>query len=232
MKATHQPSLLKRTLFFLVLLIHVAGSLRAQEKEVQRVYAAADKGYWSLYTDPGKRSTTVKFFDQENDLIYQESLAGRYLKLTPQNIRKLNEMHSWYVASQLVSAQVRSMTLPMAPTPVNPAPGRFQTNIFPVFGTTRFKIAFDNPERKWVNISLQDAQGHELHRERVNQPSYVRSFNLDKVNPGTYKVILKAGKEIVAREINLQKVSQQFVQVYTPTLPAGLAAKTKRNQQR
>ncbi|WP_143017100.1 hypothetical protein [Catalinimonas alkaloidigena] len=204
----------------------------AQEKEVHRVYPDAGRGYWSLFTDPVKRRTVVKFFDKDDILMYEEALHERYLKLTPRTLRSLNDLHAWYVAGRLVSEHVRALALPPAETPLDPSVKQLQSNIFAIPGTCKFKIALENPTKKWVYIKLKDAQGRVMQLDLVKTPKYIRTFNMEGMRAGIYTLKLRVGTHVVERAIDLRHLSQRFVQIHTPSLPDTLIAESKRNPQR
>jgi hypothetical protein len=68
-----------------------------------QAYVEADKGYWQVHTDPNSRNTVVQFFDGANNLLYQESMARKYIKLTKRNVRLFDELLAKLMARELLS---------------------------------------------------------------------------------------------------------------------------------
>ena len=68
-------------------------------------------GYWLVHTRPASRSTAVRFFSPQHQLLYQQTLAGRYLKLTKRNQRVLDSTLHCLVRGQLLTTQLRTHEL-------------------------------------------------------------------------------------------------------------------------
>ncbi|SDL51618.1 hypothetical protein SAMN05421823_106223 [Catalinimonas alkaloidigena] len=210
-----------------LLLIVAPLAAGAQHTETSLPAYVSPQDHWRVYTDPDQRLTRVQFFDDQHRLLYEETLPGQYLKLTPRNVRKLNETHARLRSNHLLSTTLQVSALPDLPAPAHLTPTRFQAHVFAVAGTARFKVTFDNPERDVVQIWLKDAQGHTLHHDKVQARSYVRSFNLTPLPSGDYQVEIKRGRTVQKQTVSLawERVTLPSLQVEeTPPPPADVPA--------
>ena len=71
-------------------------------------YVESDKGYWQVHTDPNSRNTVVQFFDGSNQLLYQESMARKYVKLSKRNVRLFDDLLAKLMARELLSEKVKA----------------------------------------------------------------------------------------------------------------------------
>ena len=76
-----------------------------------QTYVESDKGYWQVHTDPNSRNTIVQFFDGSNQLLYQETMPKKYIKLNKRNVRQFDVLLGKLMARELLSGKVKSYDL-------------------------------------------------------------------------------------------------------------------------
>lgn len=58
--------------------------------------------YWRLYTDYATRMTRVSFYTSRHELLYQEKIKDRYIKLSKRTIRQFDDLLTRLVNRNLV----------------------------------------------------------------------------------------------------------------------------------
>jgi len=162
-------------------------------------YVESDKGYWQVHTDPNARNTVVQFYDGNNQLLYQESMARKYVKLTKRNVRLFDDLLAKLMARELLSEKVkaydimadsrtdyRSMSEPgwSAPT-VNMKTAT--SNVY-VVQKGKMKVILKNPAQDNYDIRIIDSELRTIYHEQVRQPTYGRWFDMSKLGEGIYSV--------------------------------------------
>ncbi|GAB3336155.1 hypothetical protein GCM10027299_45890 [Larkinella ripae] len=175
-------------------------------------YAKTDssKAYWKIQTDFSSQNTLIRFFNNRHEPIYQETLPGRYVKLTNRNIRLFDEMLQRLLTNQLVSAEVKSHELMAASTgvpyhvisvpsskPVSTsyflAPVTEPLNISPmrsdvaISDAGKLKVHAVNLLEEPMLVTLLDDQGRYIFKEKVALSHYSRTLNVTQLPEGRFR---------------------------------------------
>jgi hypothetical protein len=226
------------TLFFML----TSTILWAQGEEYHRDSDGSGKGYWSLYTDHNTRSTIIKFFNPEDELLYQEILPGQYVKLTTRNTRAINDAFTKYMKHTLVASEVRASmmtntsafsldeqefyppaTVDLSTYAYAPAEGTssLRAIAFPLINPNRFRLMFDNPSGKYAMVSIRNARGQVLHSHTVDKPEYDRTFDFSRKQPGVYTLSVMANGQEFIRFIDVsESEGKRSLRIYPPASQA------------
>lgn len=115
-----------------------------------------------------------------------------------------------------VSTSVGSFAQSMAsakPTEVIVAPAALQAVVYQVPETTKFKVHFQNHSGKKVTVTLRDASNQVIYSEVVASTNYVRKFDLEELNDGSYHFEISNGNQNIIKEVALQTVNARNVKV-------------------
>ncbi len=153
-------------------------------------------GYWLVHTQPASRSTAIRFFSPQHQLLYGQTLAGRYLKLTKHNQRVLDSTLHRLVSGQLLTAQLKTDELPEDPalrhrlrqeasmgSEEGPQLGTMESLLVSPSLTRAGQLMIEatNPGRVPLGIYLQQEDGLHLYQERSCQPRYHRLLNVARI---------------------------------------------------
>ncbi|MGA0555201.1 hypothetical protein ACO2Q8_01010 [Larkinella sp. VNQ87] len=187
-----------------------------------------DKGYWKLQTDYATRSTVIQFFNAHNEPVYQETLPGKYVKLTKRNMRLFDEMLDRMVNSHLLASQVKSYDLlassetgfsktsPMyrfsdPSSSVLPATNKRLTVNPLVNPFGKLRINFANPEQKRIAIELTDELSKIVfYSETSRLEGYNRYLNISNLLSGTYRLQLTGAGSRVAYWLTIDRPNRQY----------------------
>lgn len=183
----------------------------ASGQEVQfRDSLNLDKGHWQIFTNPFTHNTVIKFFDGQKNQFYQENLAGKYIKLTNRNIAKINQIFDQMASKTVVQTQVASDSLSSPAyrklsdlnskrqslrekendtSPWNIA-SRLKVHAFQMYDKEKVTLIFQNPDQTTVNITLSTLNEQVLYKEVSTEINYRRSFNLQALEDGKYKLVV------------------------------------------
>lgn len=215
----YAPVLSRFWLFLVVGLLAFCSPSRAQSSSYYCSSGSAS-GYWKVQTDYLTRSTSIGFFNAQHQMIYEEKMAGRYLKLSKRNIALLDTLLDGLTHNRLLDAQVKSFDLlastavrrnrpssePESVTPaVNPSWGAAHSFVMldpSVNSRGRLRIHFANPEEKRVWISLTDAPGELAHYSEWSRATgYNRYLNVHLLEPGLYTLAIKQPRQTFLYEL-------------------------------
>ena len=163
-------------------------------------YVEPDKGYWQVHTDPNSRNTVVQFFDNGNHLLYQESMARKYVKLSKRNVRLFDDLLAKLMARELLSEKVKAYDIVAdsrtdyrgtsepewagAPS-VNMKTA--MSNVY-VVQNGKMKVILKNPALDNYDIRIIDSELRTIYHEQIKDPTYGRWFDMSKLGQGTYSV--------------------------------------------
>jgi hypothetical protein len=161
------------------------------------------KGYWQIYTNAQTRSTSIKFFDSQKYLLYEEVIPGKYIKLTNRNINRINQTFDQITQNNLVVSKIKSDQLPANHTRKS-AVGEKAThrnnnqnggskitlNTFKIPNTTKLHLTFQNPNRERIKIYLMNDAKQIIYDENVNRNYYNRNLDFAGLHPGKYMLVL------------------------------------------
>ncbi|GAB3899100.1 hypothetical protein GCM10028803_19630 [Larkinella knui] len=168
------------------------------------------KGYWKIQTDFASQQTRIRFFNSQHEPIYQENLAGRYVKLTNRTIRLFDSMLERLLTNQLLSAEVKShelvasstgvpdyavsapLTHPISTSYVLASPTEsLETNPLrtdvSISSTGKLKIHAVNLRQEPVLVTILDDQGRSIFKQKTVAPTYNRTLNLSQLQEGTFR---------------------------------------------
>ncbi|MFD1143271.1 hypothetical protein ACFQ4C_19240 [Larkinella insperata] len=208
-------------LFFLASL-----SVSAQSENQPGTKAA--KGYWKIQTDYASRSTVVRFFNDRNEPVYQETLPGKYVKLTKRNIRLFDEMLDRVVNSQLLASQVRSSELLASNdvrfTRTTPRYELEETSSMRLSEANKtflvkpwinslgkLRVHFANPEQKLVSIELTDETARTVYFNDLSRlEGYNRYLDVTQMLSGKYRLQVKKAGEKMVYWLTIDKPNRQY----------------------
>jgi hypothetical protein len=199
-------------------------SAAAQPAEVvayaapSQAYVESDKGYWQVHTDPNSRNTVVQFFDGANNLLYQESMARKYVKLTKRNVRLFDELLAKLMARELLSEKVKSYDIVAdsrtdyrsVSEPEWAAPSvnmkTAMSNVY-VVQKGKMKVILKNPAQENYDIRIIDSDLRTIYHEQIKDPTYGRWFDVSKLVAGTYNVYIASPR----KKLNYKLVIDDFL---------------------
>ncbi|MGN7887644.1 hypothetical protein [Dyadobacter sp. 22481] len=186
-----------------------AQSADAQSADVQ-AYVESDKGYWQVHTDPNSRNTVVQFFDGDNNLLYQESMARKYVKLTKRNVRLFDNLLAKLMARELLSEKVKAYDIVAdsrtdyrgSSEPECLAPGAApsvnlktaMSNVY-VVQKGKMKVILKNPAQENYDIRIVDSELRTIYHEQVKDMAYGRWFDMSKLGQGSYSVHINSPRK-------------------------------------
>ncbi|WP_460674077.1 hypothetical protein [Larkinella ripae] len=186
------------------------------------------KSYWKIQTDYATRNTVIRFYNAQNEAIYQETLLGKYVKLNRRNIRLFDEMLSRVVNSQLLASQVKSYDLMASnvagfvhykavnhleeeSTLVSISENRsFVANTL-VNEAGKLRVNFSNPNQKKVLIELTDETARTVYyNESSHLAGYNRYFNITHLLSGKYRLQVNSPEQKLAYWLTVDKPNRQY----------------------
>lgn len=197
----------------------VAGKKSANAQLVAaQSYVESDKGYWQVHTDPNSRNTVVQFFDGSNQLLYQESMARKYVKLSRRNVRLFDDLLAKLMARELLSEKVKAYDIVAdsrtdyrgSSEPEWAAPSvnvkTAMSNVY-VVQNGKMKVILKNPAQESYDIRIVDSELRTIYREQVKDLSYGRWFDVSKLAAGTYSVYIASPR----KKLNYKLVVDDFL---------------------
>ncbi|MHA4741811.1 hypothetical protein [Dyadobacter sp. MSC1_007] len=167
-----------------------------------QTYVESDKGYWQVHTDPNSRNTIVQFFDGSNQLLYQETMSKKYIKLNKRNIRQFDELLGKLMARELLSGKVKSYDLVAdsrmdfrettrpdmeAVASSNNSLKTAVSNVY-VVRQGKMKVILKDPVDTTYDIRILDDQLRTIYFEKVKTSGYGRWFDMSKLPEGSYSI--------------------------------------------
>ncbi|GAB3270238.1 hypothetical protein GCM10027347_40800 [Larkinella harenae] len=188
------------------------------------------KGYWKIQTNYASRSTVVRFFNIQDEPIYQETLPGKYVKLNKRTIRLFDQMLDRVVNQQLLASQVKAHDLLAsndsrfvnAASTTDYAPEEVSSLAIPEAGKAfrvspminsmgKLRVSFLNPNEKIINIELMDEEERTIYYNELSQRTgYKRDFDVTHMANGRYRLQLRGAGETHTYWLTVDKNSHQF----------------------
>lgn len=172
-------------------------------------HITTENGSWRLFTDYTSRSTIVKFYNASHQVIYEEIIPGKYIKLNKKNVRQLNQTLTLLSGNQLIASTVKSIDLLAEQRPslvdiptallrdelktnraLNSASG-FRINADLLINAGKVNIIFENLRKNTIKIQLLDETGRTVYRDQTTLAGYSRTLNLRGMEPGKYRLHIK-----------------------------------------
>jgi|GEM_PF-6970579 len=170
--------------------------------------AGAPRAFWSLKTDYAIHGSVIRFFSADSQLVYQETLPNQFIKLTPQNVRKLDQTLARLVENQLVAQNVSVSPLPTDPAALRKSAAEPQITNAPT-GTFLANPAFrvechlpedrpalhlliqnTGPERLVLQVRARDRSLVYEHTTRLASSRH--HINFSGMPAGIYRLSLKS----------------------------------------
>jgi hypothetical protein len=190
---------------------------QAQDDRYYAKGGEARRGYWKLTTDADTRGTLVRFYDADSQLVYHETLPNQFVRLTPANLRRLDQTLARLVSNRLVASSIETSELPqdtrspkrtanaglppdaMPPTPAkSAASGLAVSFLHPGSGKPGVLLYMNNPAHEKVTISIRSEEN--ILYEQVSRMATERIFlNMSGMPAGNYEVHV-VGQTIKARQ--------------------------------
>ncbi|MDO1451619.1 hypothetical protein Q0590_35430 [Rhodocytophaga aerolata] len=179
------------------------------------------KGYWQLKTNPATRCTEVTFYSQEGELLYKESLKGKFIKLNKRNIGVLNENLARLTNHTLLATQVKSVDLfarnqavlitsnltgkAIKANVVGYLSAELRYELHVLAAKASFLLTLSNPTREPLIIKIKNAKGQTLFSERTFLVTYENLLHLHSLEEGKYTVIVSGYKKKLTQKVELIK---------------------------
>ncbi|KAA9356657.1 hypothetical protein [Larkinella humicola] len=219
------------------------GTLLAQPKSSTEDLTPIDRpGYWEVSTDYRTNGTAIRYFNADKRLIHQEIHSNKLVKLTKNNVRRLNATVTKVTQNQLEPSNVKTVSLPTDNEDPRIAHDRkrlmtaerrastadVMARIVPsVVGFEPcLKVFIYNPHEERLRIEILNSKGFAVCQEYSNTYQRYYRFNMSNMPVGDYRVqIYKASEKKPSFEnlVSLsRKPSQAFIST-KPDVPAGSA---------
>jgi hypothetical protein len=238
MKRLHIQSILASMFVAGIALIGNWSTALAQNGEYYRSPVVADKGHWQLSTNYITRSTVIRFYDREERVIYEETLPGKYIKLTEQNMETIDQAFNRLMNNRLVLDEVTPIALPEAnftassrahtlsrdlpaePTAVASNAKRLGITFFKLIHRRAFKLVFINPFEDNVFIRLKNELGEAVYNEVAEHAKeYSRVFDLSSLEDGIYTFEIANTHEKQSRRVRLSSRKEQTAEIFPSFVP-------------
>ncbi|AUD03681.1 hypothetical protein [Spirosoma pollinicola] len=172
-------------------------------------------GYWNLKTNTDIHGTLVRFYNSDSQLVYQESMPNRFIKLSPKNIRRLDEALNRLTANQLVATTVRTASLPYVeqerpvsrraetPTSLNPAELAFGVQLYTPAGKPAVHVVLANPTLDRLTITVLSAEKTVVYEHVTHLSASRHHLNFGEMPPGTYQIRVKSSTQEYQQPVTL-----------------------------
>ncbi|QHV96116.1 hypothetical protein [Spirosoma endbachense] len=164
-----------------------------------------DRGYWRLKTQAATRSTLIQFFGLNKQLLYEEILPEKWVKLSRKNQKQFDQLLAQLLANQLLADRIK--TEPLPPTLVEPVPSQVavRSNTSHYYSSTmaayrvhayvnptgKLYLIVDNPDRLRYKILVSDQHNREVYEEFTNHNKYMRKLDLSALPYDSYQLIVQ-----------------------------------------
>ncbi|RRB07559.1 hypothetical protein [Larkinella rosea] len=204
-------------------------------------YARTDssKAYWKIQTDFSSQQTKIRFFNNQNEPIYQETLSGRYVKLTDRNIRLFDSMLQRLLNNQLLLPEVKSHELMATTTGVpyytvstpvskpvstsyvlaslnEPLEANPLRSDIAINNNGRLKIQVVNLFQEPLLVTVVDDQGRHVFKEKAAMMYYTRTLNLTQLAEGKFRVEVAGARKIYNYRLTIQSNPNSYKLVAIP----------------
>lgn len=161
-------------------------------------------GYWKLYTDYATRLTRVSFYTSQHELLYQEKIKDRYIKLSKRTIRQFDDLLVRLVNRNLLGDQVKSYDL-LASNQWTPIPQRDQSGFIPedtspatvglnrpminlkVVSPSQLLLSYLNPTGERLLITIANDSFHYFYKKQTVEKEYAGLINISHLASGVYR---------------------------------------------
>ncbi|GAA4455789.1 hypothetical protein GCM10023189_24060 [Nibrella saemangeumensis] len=225
-------------------LIGCAVSAQAQHNGYYTQAAEPARGYWNLKTDHTIRGTLIRFYNGDSQLVYQESMPNRYIKLTSANTRRLDQTLARLVDNQLVASAVAVSGIPVTcsepvtrrsrPKPATAEPevtntpdatgGRVQW--YTQAAKPSVHLVLVNPTQERLTITVLGEDHTAVYEHITHLTASRHHINLAGMPAGTYQIRVKSATRQYQQPVTLSYGSRdalvQLMGTDWPTAPQQL----------
>jgi hypothetical protein len=185
----------------------------AQSGDYFRYTKQGRDGYWQVKTDPATKCTEVTFYDKQGEVLYQEELKGKYLKLNRRNTEILNNSLYRLTTNRLVASEVKSAELFANKAPINELvmssdwgravkanssgnlSSQLHYNILTLSKTVTMVVILDNTASEPLKLRIKDEKGRSVFSENTSYARYRKEFHLRRLEEGKYTLVISAHKQ-------------------------------------
>jgi len=197
----------------------VAQSGNGKVRDFSQRSSDSSTGYWQLKTQVATRTTVIQFFGPNQQLLYEEIMPERWVKLSRRNHQEFDLLLAKLMANSVLARRIKTNVLPRLPPESNgPLPEQPKTDTLGnqprgvvyafINQYGKMRVLVDNPGNKAYSIELFNRQGKPLYREFTALKQYRRWLDLSELEDGPHKLIVK-----LEGQPTLYKVSTRLVQL-------------------
>lgn len=163
----------------------------------------SENGRWQVYTQAETRNTIIQFYGKDENLIYEEILPEKWVKLTRKNQIKLDKLLEQVLSNQLLISRLKTQVLPSVPRlptkstnnqNVDSSTVSYVVNAF-VSGDGKVHIAVNNPEQLRYMIQILDDKKRSVYQEFSNRDEFRRRFDITAIQTSELEVIIEINKK-------------------------------------
>jgi hypothetical protein len=154
---------------------------------------------------PAGRRTSVRFYDAQHRLFYEEFLPGRWIRLTRRNRRQLDVLLDQLLSNQLLAPRLKTTTLypdrlePRPPLVRTPARRTISGTLPSSTLTThayfnaegKLWVKVDNPGYERYVIEMIDSRGRVLYQEFTNHDRYRRRMDVAGLGSEPHRLVIR-----------------------------------------
>ncbi|MDJ1503775.1 hypothetical protein [Xanthocytophaga agilis] len=196
----------------------------AQDKDMDWARIDSSGAHWEVRTDAQTLTTTIKFFDEDDNLIYREILKGRYIKLNTRNTRLLDstlhklirnkllgeQLHGYILSDQLTSARhkpsERLKTLSQQKT--DTLQGSQQIECL-LASNKKLYIQIRNPASKRIYMRLMNDKEEYFFEKSLFDTTYNQKLDISALPAGEYSLLIHAKQKSIVYQLSIRSISHQ-----------------------
>lgn len=219
---------IKQTLLYgwimLAFLFTYPATSYAQEKDLDWARIDSTGAHWEVKTDAQTLTTTIKFFDEDDNLIYREILKGQYIKLNTRNTRLLDstlhklvrnkllgeQLHGHILSDQLISARHKSTerTKVVSEQNTNTPKGSQQIECF-LASNKKLYIQIRNPANKRIYMRLMNDKEEYFFEKSLFDTTYNQKLDISALPAGDYSLLIHAKQKSIVYQLSIRSISHQ-----------------------
>lgn len=165
----------------------------------------SSRGYWQVATHPATRRTTVQFFDEQKNVLYEETLAGSYINLNHRTVKILDQKLHQLIHKNWIASSLTVIPLPrekdlfrprVAGVDATMASGYRSVNGYYADALSvkdrKLEVRFLNELGYRMTIKIEDKKGQNVYFDSVVMKAYRRRFDFNSLEPGRYTLTISS----------------------------------------